>query len=90
MSTPIKVELFDLGPHNGMGKPDANGSYQAFTLTEKGNEGDRPQSLTFMVPAHQLPVRADLYTPTDERVKALVDTATRQVRAALRDMGEGK
>ena len=71
MSAPIKVELFDLGPHNGMGEPDVKGSYHAFTLADKGGEGDWPQSLTFMVPAHQLPTRADLCTPTDERVKSL-------------------
>ena len=73
MRVPIKVELFDLGPHNGMGEPDAEGSYHAFTLAEKGSEGDWPQSLTFMVPAHQLPTRADLCDPAkDERVQALV------------------
>ena len=68
MSAPIKVELFDLGPHNGMGEPDVKGSYHAFTLTEIGDKGDEPQRLSFMVPAHQLPVRANLCTHTDERV----------------------
>ena len=78
MSAPIKVELLDIGPHNGRGEPDVKGSYHAFTLTEKGGEGDWPQRLTFMVPAHQLPVRADLCDPTqDEQVKALVEAVAK-------------
>ena len=72
MSTLIKAELFDLGPHNGMREPNTDGSYHAFTLMEKGYNNDEPQSLSFIVPAHQLPVRADLCAPTqDARVKAL-------------------
>ena len=70
MSAPIKVELFDIGPHNGIGEPAANGSYHAFTLADKGGEGNWPQSLTFMVPAHQLPVRADLYAALSAALEA--------------------
>lgn len=55
MSDAIKAEMLDLGPHNGMGEPDAAGSYHAFTLTDPGDKSDEPQSLTFMVPSHQLP-----------------------------------
>lgn len=51
---PIKVEFEYLGPHNGMGEPDATGSYRAFKVTERGDKGDEPQSLTFMAPVHQL------------------------------------
>lgn len=52
---PIKAELLDLGPRNGMGEPDAAGSYHAFSVVERGDKSDEPQKLTFMVPAHQLP-----------------------------------
>jgi len=51
----IKAELFDLGPHNGMGEPDPTGSYWAFTVRDLGQPGDEAQALTFLVPAHQLP-----------------------------------
>ena len=74
MSALIKVELFDLGPHNGMGEPNTDGSYHAFTLMEKGYNNDEQLSLSFIVPAHQLPVRADLCDPMqDYRVRELVE-----------------
>lgn len=52
----IKAEFDDLGLHNGAGEPDMLGSYRAFRLTERGDTHDEePQSLTFLVPEHQLP-----------------------------------
>lgn len=53
----IKAELIDLGPHDGMGEPDPRGAYRAFTLYDHNpNDPTEPlQSMTFMVPKHQLP-----------------------------------
>lgn len=53
---PIKAEMDDLGPHNGMGEPDVQGSYRALRLIERGETPDEePQVLVFLVPAHRLP-----------------------------------
>ena len=84
MSAHIKVELFDLGPHNGMCEPDPKGSYHAFTLTEIGDKGDEPQWSSFMVPAHQLPVRTDLCAPQDA-LRAKLAVARIEALTAERD-----
>jgi hypothetical protein len=68
----IRAELDDLGPHNGMGEPDAEGSYRALRLSEAGHTPDEePQSLTFLVPSHSL----GLHSLTEE-LEAVRDTLT--------------
>lgn len=87
MADAIKAELIDLGPHNGMCEPDNEGSYHAFTLAEKGQQGDEPQKLTFIVPSHQLPCRTDLARPMPD-----VDTLANIIRIVdgNHDLGAGE
>lgn len=70
MSRLIKAEYEDLGPHNGMGESDTQGSYTAIRLTEHGDTNEAPQSLTFLIPTHQItnPTEDSIHT----RIRQLI------------------
>lgn len=68
----IKAAMEYLGRYSDLGEPDPAGSYVGIRLIDRGEPGDEPQHLDFMVPNQSLSDECIIKAEEDEPVFVLL------------------